>query len=109
MADNRDDNERIAYYITDERLDELIAKSATSAVKEFTKNHPCRFTDEEASMVHKQHEAHSEEGADAGTWRIIIQMGKSYQDVTRSMRRFGVAVILFISLLGFLFVHFMKK
>ena len=83
-----------------ELLNEIIDKAALRAVEEYAKTHPCRLTDSERALIHAQHAAMVEEGANHGTFRIIIQMGKSWQDVTGGLRKFGMLVLIGIVIVG---------
>lgn len=82
------------YIVPEELLKRLLNEAAQTAVKQFDLEHPCRLSPEERSVVHSLHEAMAEEGANHGTIRIIIQMGKSFQDVTKSFRRAGMVILI---------------
>lgn len=86
--------------IIEETARRVAAVAAAKAVETFMENHPCRLSDSEYSMIQAAGIAHKEEKADHGTWRIIIQMGKGYQDVTSGFRKFGIAVLVVIVLAG---------
>lgn len=82
------------YIVPEELLKRLLNEAAQTAVKQFDLEHPCRLSPEERGVVHSLHEAMAEEGANHGTIRIIIQMGKSFQDVTKSFRRAGMVILI---------------
>jgi hypothetical protein len=82
------------YIVPEELLKRLLNEAAQTAVKQFDLEHPCRLSPEERGVVHSLHEAMVEEGANHGTIRIIIQMGKSFQDVTKSFRRAGMVILI---------------
>ena len=78
---------------------EIIDAAAKKAVAEFAKERPCRFDDDTAKTVHEIHDAKIAESADSQTFRIIIQMGKSWQDITKSMRKSGMGLVILLLLL----------
>jgi len=71
-------------------------KLIKEAIKEYNQDHPCKLSSGERHMVHAQHEIMDEEGADMGTWRIIIQYGVTVKDVTRKIRN---SIILILALI----------
>jgi hypothetical protein len=74
-----------------------IAKAvAREALDEFIKERPCFFTTEERATLHAFHEVMGEEEANHGTLRIIVQFGKSFQDITKTLRRAGLLLLLLI-------------
>lgn len=79
--------------LTEERIAQICQNAAVNAVEEFARAHPCRLNDHERGVVHALSDAIVEEKANHGTLRIIVQIGKSYQDITGSIRRFGMWVI----------------
>ena len=82
--------------LTPEQLKALVQE----AVAEYESTHPCRLTDPERAMVHAQHEAMVEEGANHGTFRILFQWGVSVKDITKQVRR---AVLVILGLLTLVF------
>ena len=79
--------------LTEKQITEICTRSALEAVKEFSEKHPCRLSDSERSLVHAIHDIGIEEGANHGTWRVIVQTGKGWQDVTKKARNIGLAIL----------------
>lgn len=77
----------------DPAMQAVINAAAKAAVAEYSKQHPCRFSDEEAGHVHALGEAMQEEGGNHHTIRIIVQLGNNYRDVTGQMRKWGVLLL----------------
>ena len=69
------------------REKKVIEEAAAAAVEAYGEKHPCRFDDATAQTLHEIHAAKTQEGADSNTFRIIIQFGRSVQDVTKAMRK----------------------
>ncbi len=89
----------------DERDIHEIAKiAAREAIEEYTRAHACRFTEEEAKTLHEINDAKVAEKADAGTMRVIMIIGKDAQDITKTLRRklLTLIVVVLILSLGFL-------
>ena len=86
--------------IIEETARRVAPVAAAKAIEAFLENHPCRLTDDQFNMITAAGIAHKEEQADHGTWRIIVQMGRGYQDVTKGFRKFGIAVGIVIVLAG---------
>jgi hypothetical protein len=86
--------------MTPELLEEMMERAAKKAVAEYTKEHPCHLTEPERSMIHSLHEAMIEEGANHGTWRVLIQWGVNLTDITKQVRR---GILLIIGLLALIF------
>ena len=86
--------------IIEETARRVAPVAAARAVEAFMENHPCKLTNNEYAMIQAAGIAHVEEKADHGTWRIMIQMGRGYQDVTAGFRKFGIAVIVVVTLVG---------
>lgn len=82
--------------MSDSDLERIAKRAAKEAVKEFAVEHPCRLSEAERGHVHALADAIEEEGANNGTIRVVIQFGKTFQDVTKSIRRAGVAVLVII-------------
>ena len=77
----------------------LIEATATAVAKKFKKDHICRFDEETAKTIHNLHDVAISENADAGTFRIIFQWGRTAQDATKTIRRivvFGILTALLI-------------
>jgi hypothetical protein len=83
----------------EQEMQEMARRAAVEAVALFAAEHPCRLTDSERGIVHSLHEALSEEGGNHGTLRVIVQVGKSFQDITKTARRTGLLILLVIILL----------
>jgi len=96
------------YIVPEELLKRLLNEAAQTAVKQFDLEHPCRLSPEERGVVHSLHEAMAEEGANHGTIRVIVQIGKSFQDVTRSFRR-AFVVILILSAFAVVMLFFGRE
>ena len=75
-------------------LEEMMERAAKKAVAEFSIQHPCHLSETERGLVHALHEISSEEGANHGHWRLIIQWGVSVKDVTKTIQRYILWVIL---------------
>lgn len=71
----------------------LIRETVQETIAQFSKAHPCRFTDSEAGNVHALAEALTEEGGNHQTIRIWVQFGRTYQDVTGIMRKGGMILL----------------
>jgi len=85
--------------LTEAKINEICDHAAKKAVAEFNKAHPCRLTDEDRGNIHALSDAIRDEKANHGTLRVIVQIGKSYQDITGSIRRFGIFIVLVIVLI----------
>ena len=79
--------------LTEERISEICQNAARNAVAQFATEHPCRLNDAERGIIHALSDAIEEEKANHGTLRVIVQIGKSYQDITGSVRKFGIFII----------------
>ena len=82
--------------ITKAEIAKIVTDTVEATIRECEVKHVCHFREDERRTQHALHEALSEEGANHGTLRIIIQMGKSWQDVTKAARKFGMFVVLVI-------------
>lgn len=83
---------------TPQQIDEMIERAAKKAVIEFELAHPCLLSSAERGLVRALHEIGAEEGANTGTWRIIIQTGRGWQDVTKRGRNMALALLFLIVL-----------
>ena len=79
--------------MSEDQLQAMLDKAASSAVKKFAEEHPCRLSERERHRVHSLSEIMDEESADTGTLRILVQYGKGAQDVTKQVRRVGIMVL----------------
>jgi hypothetical protein len=85
--------------LTEARITQICQNAAVNAVEEFDRVHPCMLTEEDRGNIHALSDAIRDEKANHGTLRIIVQIGKSYQDITGSLRKFGMFIILLLVLL----------
>lgn len=95
--------------LSETRLDEIIEGAINRAIENFDIKHPCRFDASEIAMVKSQYESMVEENANHGTFRIMIQMGKSWQDITGGFRRAGLMVLAAITLIGFVVTFIIRE
>ena len=82
--------------LTSDRITEICNEAAARAVAAFALEHPCRLNEYERGIVHTLADAITEEKANHGTLRVIVQIGKSYQDITGSIRKFGIFLLFII-------------
>jgi hypothetical protein len=82
-----------------EEQKQLIRETVKEAVTSWRDSLPCYFNPAERSTVHALHEVMTEEDGNHGTLRVIIQFGKSFQDITKTLRRTGLLLLLLLLLL----------
>ena len=78
----------------------IIEATAEATARRVMAAHVCPFTEAEVGHVKALGEAITEEGANHQTLRIVVQIGRSVQDVTGTVRKWAIIVLL----MGALFV-----
>ena len=81
-------NEKDTYIMTPEQ--KALIKAT---VAEVLAQHPCHFTEMERKHVHELSDAMIEEGGNGHTFRVIVQLGNSYRDVTKSFQKWGIVIL----------------
>ena len=79
--------------LTEEQL-ELVRETAKAVMKEA--GHLCHFDEEERKKLHAFNDVLDTEKADHGTLMVIVQFGKSIQNITRKAITwfiFGIVII----------------
>ncbi|MCX7008921.1 MAG: hypothetical protein NTY53_17025 [Kiritimatiellaeota bacterium] len=77
----------------------VIEATAQATAEAMLKKHPCRFNEREAGNLHALSEALNEEEGNHHTLRIIVQFGRSIQDISKQARRLALLLLAGVALI----------
>ncbi len=84
------------FELKESHLREIVKDASLAAIAEHQKMISCHFNEHERKDLHALSDALREEGGNHGTFRVLIQLGTSFQDITKTLRKAGIVLLLLI-------------